>query len=212
VPKVIPFHNRSHNSARQARQPVDAAFLERPDAHSHAVQVYESEELLFDTVGRFLGAGLTEGDRLLVAAHPDHTKGFLARIERDMPADVASAVSSGQLVCLDASVLLADFMVGEKPDAKRFHDVIGHVLGALAGGTAPAPRIRAYGEMVDLLWRMGNFTAAIEVEKLWNEAGERHSSELLCAYLVGHFYKEQRAANTSAICDVHTHVLTPERA
>ncbi len=191
---------------------MDAAFLQRPDAHSHAVQLYESEELLFDTVGQFLGAGLKAGERLLAIAHPDHTKGILARIERDAPGDLARALSSGQLVCLDASTLLAEFMISGRPDADRFHRVVGDVLDELAGGSAAAPRIRAYGEMVDLLWRTGNFTAAIEVERLWNAAGERHSFELLCAYLVGHFYKEQRSAHIGAICDAHTHVLAPESA
>jgi len=207
-PKVIPFPD----PARHARQLLDAAFLERPDAHSHAVQLCESEEFLFDTVGRFLAAGLKSGERLLVIAHPDRTSGFLAQLERDTHADIAHAISSGQLVCLDADALIAQFMIAEKPDGERFHAVIGRVLGELAGDAAPAPRIRAYGEMVDLLWRAGNFTAAIAVERLWNEAGERHSFELLCAYLMGHFYKEQQSEHIAELCDAHSYVLSHERA
>jgi hypothetical protein len=208
VAKVIPFHD----PARQARRLADPAFLERPEAHGHAVQLYESEELLFDIVGRFLGAGLRAGERVLVIAHPDRSKGFLARLERDAQADIARALSSRQLVCLDASALLAEFMIGETPNAERFHTVIGRVLGELAGDPATAPRIRAYGEMVDVLWRGGNFTAAIDVENLWNEVGERYSFELLCAYLMGHFYKEQQSDRVAAVCEAHSHVLRPERA
>lgn len=212
VNKVLPFASPARETKRvigggQHRLHAGSDFLERPDAHSHAVQFYESEEFLFDTVGQFLGAGMLVGERLLVIAHPDHTKGFLGRLDGDA---VAAALASGQLLCLDARATLEQFMVGDMPDPERFHAVLGRVLVQLAGDAKTAPRIRAYGEMVDLLWRDGNFNAAIRLEELWNDAGKQHSFELLCAYLMGHFYKEDQSEAFERVCLNHSHVIPAE--
>jgi len=71
-------------------------------------------------------------------------------------------------------------------------------------------RLRAYGEMVDVLWRDGNSRAAIRLEELWNEAGKEHSFSLLCAYRMGNFYKEGDAARFLEVCRNHTHVIPTE--
>ena len=52
------------------------------------------------------------------------------------------------------------------------------------------PSLRAYGEMVDVLWRRGEKSAALRLEELWNELQARRSFTLLCAYAMGKFYKE----------------------
>ena len=42
--------------------------------------------------------------------------------------------------------------------------------------------VRAYGEMVALLWEHGDVLAAIELEELWNDLGRELDFSLLCAY------------------------------
>jgi signal transduction histidine kinase len=189
------------------RHHVGAAFLAQPDPHSHAVQFYENEEFLFDTVGHFLAAGMKLGECLVVIATPEHRDGFLARLDAD---DTERAVASGKLVALDARATLARFMVGGMPDPDLFHDVIGRLLVDVAGDAETPPRVRAYGEMVDLLWRDGNSTGAIRLEELWNDAGKQHSFELLCAYSMGNFYKEGEAARFMEVCRTHSHVIPTE--
>jgi signal transduction histidine kinase len=71
-------------------------------------------------------------------------------------------------------------------------------------------RVRAYGEMVDLLWKDGNASAALRLEELWNEESARHSFELLCAYAMGSFYREGDHERFLRVCSSHTHVLPTE--
>ena len=71
--------------------------------------------------------------------------------------------------------------------------------------------IRAYGEMVDVLWRDGNTDGAIRLEELWEELGESYAFSLLCAYAMGNFYKTTDVGAFREICHRHTHVLPTER-
>lgn len=69
--------------------------------------------------------------------------------------------------------------------------------------------IRAYGEMVDVLWKAGQEVAAIRVEMIWNELAATHDFALLCGYSMGSFYKD---ASLSQISQQHSHVVFGERA
>jgi hypothetical protein len=42
--------------------------------------------------------------------------------------------------------------------------------------------VRAFGEMVAVLWAAGRREAALELERLWGQACERGQLTLLCAY------------------------------
>ena len=63
--------------------------------------------------------------------------------------------------------------------------------------------IRAYGEMVDVLWKAGQTAAAIQLEMLWNQLAQTHQFALLCGYSMGNFYKD---AAQQEISGLHTHV------
>ena len=159
-------------------------FFEAPPPHTHAVQFYEGEEYLYETVARFLASGLKAGDRLLVIATKAHREAF---IEKLRPLGADAAIASGLITLHDARQTLAKFMVGDMPDAV-FSDAIDRLMVHAQAGDSHA-RVRAYGEMVDLLWRDGNARAAIRLEELWNDASARHSFSLLCAYVMGNSTK-----------------------
>jgi signal transduction histidine kinase len=67
--------------------------------------------------------------------------------------------------------------------------------------------IRAYGEMVDLLWEHGNTEGAIRLEELWNELAVTRKFTLLCAYAMGHFYKNVGSEHYDRVCGQHSHVI-----
>ena len=70
-------------------------------------------------------------------------------------------------------------MVDGSPDADRFMKVIGGMLDSTRRVGAD---IRAFGEMVALLWHQDNVTGAIALESLWNDLADRQQFSLLCAY------------------------------
>ncbi len=204
---VIQFPLAAHGSAALSHRDVGAEFLNDPPAHSHAVQFYEDEQFLFDTVGRFLAGGIEAGDRILVVATRAHREGFTSRLDAKL---VQRAIDAGQLLLLDAREMLSEFMIAKMPDPALFRRALERRLALLTRDCTPLVRIRAFGEMVDLLWRDGNAQAAVRLEELWNEAGQEHSFSLLCAYVMGNFYREADVACFTDICRKHTHVIPTE--
>ena len=177
-----------------------------PDRHHHAVQFYGSEPELFETIGAFLSEGLVAGQPAVVIATRDHAAGVQDALASHL-IDVARARHLGDLVMLDAEETLATFMPGGAPDKLLFERHVGGLLNQTVRGRGHTP-VRAYGEMVDLLWRRDQTDAAIRLEVLWNELANRHNFALLCGYAIGNFYKE--TSRIADVCRQHTQVLGDE--
>lgn len=172
----------------------------------HAVQFYGNKSSLFTTVAGFLSEGLVAEQPTIVIATEDHRVAIVDRL-RERFIDVELAQRCGDLNLMDAEELLARFMDGDEPDPQRFEDHVGTLIDETLKGR-PRTVVRAYGEMVDVLWQRGQAEAAIRLEVLWNKLAQSHGFALLCGYSMGNFYK--RAEQFQAVCDLHTHVMASE--
>lgn len=170
--------------------------------HHHAVQFYGDDAELLKTVGMFLSEGLVSGHPALVIATPPHRIAIEKALESHL-IDVAAAKRLGDLVMLDAEETLATFMVDQAPVGSLFRRTIGDVIDQTLRGRERTP-IRAYGEMVDVLWKQGKTEVAVRLEVLWNNLAETHIFSLLCGYSIGNFYKQTE--RYQQVCDLHTHV------
>lgn len=110
---------------------------------AHFVQFYEGDTFLVDEVSRFIGSGLQAGDAGIVIATPPHREALQARLR-------PPAGDPGSYIVLDAQETLSRFMHGGSPDEQRFHDTVGALVRDAAGNGAR--RVRAFGEMVAVLW------------------------------------------------------------
>src|SRR5581483_7686374 len=90
-----------------------------------------------------------------------------------------------------------------------FDEVVGGVVrrAARRGGG-----VRAYGEMVALLWGAGDVLGAIELERLWNDLAREQEFALLCAYPAASVAHPDRREAFCEVCDLHTAVLPSPRA
>jgi signal transduction histidine kinase len=167
---------------------------------AHFVQFYDREEFLFDVVATFIAEGLINREPVVVIATEEHRRGFIDRV-------TAKGFDADGVTFIDARSTIARFMNGALPDDERFMTIIGGVLEEATGG---ASRIRAYGEMVDLLWRDGSPEAAIRLEELWNDLGSLYPFTLLCAYPMGNFYKENDSRLFAHVCGTHGRVFPTE--
>lgn len=174
----------------------------------HVVQFYEDDRFLVDAVGAFLTPGLLAGQGAVVIATDAHREALTAHLE-GAGVDVDGACFRGRLLLLDAEETLSTFMIGSMPDAELFAATVGSAiekrLRSSGGGG-----LRAYGEMVDVLWKSGNSEGALRLEELWNELAHVHRFSLLCAYSMGNFYQQSDAALLQAVCERHTHVVPVE--
>jgi signal transduction histidine kinase len=188
----------------------EADLLGAPTSPNHIVQFYEDDAFLCDSVAHFLAVGLAAGEPVCVVATPEHRAEFAARLARRGLA-VGEAVARGQLVWLDAHETLAKFMVGGMPDWTLFEAFFGAILET-SRRRDPLACVRTYGEMVDVLWRSDEKQAALRLESMWNELASRHALSLLCAYVMGNFYRSADADSFREVCRAHSHVIPAERS
>jgi hypothetical protein len=180
--------------------------LDQTDSRSHFVQLYDADEAaLTRNVGRYLWEGLRRGEGVLVIATPEHRALFSGQLSH-LGADLPALVGSRQLVFWDARETLAQFMIAGQPDWPGFEQVI--CAAQLQVVTrAGAEGLRAYGEMVGVLWKARQFAAAIHLEQLWNRLLEQSSFSLYCAYAIDIFGKEFDLANLDGVLCNHTHLV-----
>lgn len=172
-------------------------------AHHHAVQFYDEESHLFASVAKFVSEGLVSGQPAVILATAAHRSAIVEELKTRF-INVDEARRLGDLVLLDAEETLATFMVGDMPDAALFKDNVGQMLLQTVRGRERVA-IRAYGEMVDVLWKQGHPKAAVCLEVLWNDLARTHRFSLLCGYAMRNFHKQ--TAGYNEICEQHTHVL-----
>ena len=95
-------------------------------------------------------------------------------------------------------------MDGDVPSGERFEDAVGGLLDEVAR-RFPEKTIRAFGEMVDLLFQRGQQATAIALEELWNRALESRRCALLCGYELDVFDLDTQTSALPEIIRTHTH-------
>ncbi len=142
----------------------------------HLVEFYNTEEYLVNTLVDYFTIGLTQGEACIIVATHDHRLAFERKM-KELGNDMKRAEMNGQYIPLDAAVTLAHFYKDGEVSSDAFNEIIGSMIHVTA-----QRKVRAYGEMVALLWQQGQAKAAIELEELWNGLGAIRDFTLLCAY------------------------------
>ena len=180
--------------------------LEHAEPEEHLLQFYQADDSpLVENMSRYAAEGLKSGEGVLLIAAQHRNEAVAERLE-EFGIDTEAAMHAGQLGLVEVRQALAGFMRDGQPDWERFQNTIGATVreskARIQNGV-----IRAYGEMVGILWEAGQFAAAIRLEHYWNEL--RHSApfKLFCAYPIDVFGKGFRTAAVDALLRAHTHLL-----
>jgi DcmR-like sensory protein len=197
-----------------ARMSDEAAVVPRSRASwrgtgvaDHFVQFYSDDSMLIDAAAGFLGEGLQTVEGAIVIATEKHREGLEEKLGLQ-GIDVAALRARKQYVPLDARDTLNRFMVNGLPDALLFAHVVGSVITRMVSS---GYRVRAFGEMVGLLWTDGNSEAAIQLEHLWNDLGKTRRFALFCACPMAEF-EGANAAQFRRICSAHESFIPVEGA
>jgi hypothetical protein len=172
-------------------------------SHNHFVQLYRDDGELARNAGRFLREGAVQGGCMIVVATPVHRDLLMEQL-REAEIDVESFQTAGTLLCFDAEATLASLLVDGMPDPARFERLISRrvrEMRVLAGKGG----VRAFGEMVDLLWKDGRPDAALQLEGLWNRLLENEELSLFCSYAMD-FLEVHGESLRRMLCS-HSHLL-----
>lgn len=141
----------------------------------HAVHFYGHDDELFPALVGYIGAGLFQ-ECVVVVASAEHRRRLTQSLD---PSFLSQAQSEGRFVLMDAAETLGRIMRDGLPDPDLFEMVVGTPLRR---ATAAHGKVRAYGEMVALLWAQGRAAAAMRLEDMWNDLQRQVAFPLLCAY------------------------------
>ena len=145
----------------------------------HVVQFYGHDKELAERVPDYLRGALDGEGVAIVIATPEHLSEFEARLAQ-AGADLAAARADGRYVTLDARETLREILAdGATLDGAAFERVVGSLIRQ---ATAAGRPVRAYGEMVALLWDDGLVNAAAQLEELWDEFSRAQPFSLFRGY------------------------------
>src|SRR5688572_27247193 len=171
----------------------------------HLLQIYDSERVFLDTLEGFVLGGLRSGEGVIIIATTSHVERLEERIQAS-GFDADAARDSGQLTALQAEDVLAQFMVDGWPNERLFKLVVSGLLERARG---PGRKVRAFGEMVALLWARGDQGATVRLEFLWHQLCNSEGFSLFCAYpRVG--FTGNSADTISELCDLHSKMIPGE--
>ena len=179
-------------------------FLDGTTPSGHAVLVYREAGELAAAVAAFVTAGLDEGEPALVVvtdAHWTRIEEALAVLGWDEP----RVRRSGLLLRADAEETLAGLLEDGRATLGGFERAVSTQIHELVE-RFPGRRLRVFGEMVDLLARLGAVDESQALEELWNAAAERQSMLVLCGYQLDVFDRETQLGILPGICRTHSHV------
>lgn len=201
---TLAFKNEQHT---QWQQCSTRTFWSDIAANDHIVQLYDTDEMLLNTLTDYTADGFDAGDSVIVIATPSHLDELNVQLlSRGYALD--QLIKNDRYIALDAGRTLAKFMVNGRPVEEYVMAVISPLIKR---ARKKGRRVRAFGEMVALLWQRGNSSGTLELEELWNKFCAAESLGLFCAYPKSDF-SHDAGASVTHICSAHSKQIRSDKA
>jgi hypothetical protein len=189
--------------AKEWKQAEANAFWGEIAPREHIVQIYENDEAFIHLLADFVSHGFDCGDTVIIIATTEHLRSLNQRLKaKDY--DLFTLTLHDQYIPLNAEETLAQFMVNGWPDEHLFHHLLTNLL---LRSEKKGRKVRAFGEMVAILWKEGFGAATVQLEQLWNRFCQEESLGLFCAYPKSGF-TEDASDSLMKICNCHSKVVS----
>jgi len=174
----------------------------------HIVQLYQDQQFLNRAVCRFAAAAIANGEGVILVPTVAHWDAFRPRIEAE-GVDVKAAEKRGQLTIVDADDLLPTFMRDGMPDSPVFMGLAANVVSQ-ARGDGRYPKVRWWGEMVNILWERGEVTASMNLEDQFDRLAHEQDIAIFCSFLMDNFDGDVHARMLPRLGENHSHLIPVE--
>jgi hypothetical protein len=154
------------------------------------------------------GGAIANGEGIILVPTVAHWDAFRPRLESE-GVDVKAAESRGQLTIVDADDLLPTFMRDAMPDSPVFLGLARDVISQ-AKGDGRYPKVRWWGEMVNLLWERGDVTASMALEDLFDDLAHKQDLAIFCSFLMDNFDGDVHARMLPRLGENHSHLIPVE--
>jgi hypothetical protein len=174
----------------------------------HIVQLYQDQQFLNRAVCRFAAAAIANGEGVILVPTVAHWDAFRPRLESE-GVDVKAAEKRGQLTIVDADNLLPTFMRDGMPDSPVFLGLAQSVVSQ-ARGDGRYPKVRWWGEMVNILWERGEVAASMQLEDQFDQLAHEQDIAIFCSFLMDNFDGDVHARMLPRLGENHSHLIPVE--
>jgi DcmR-like sensory protein len=179
--------------------------LAEPGDDGHIVQLYQDDNFYSEAISHFAAEGIVRGESIILVATRPHWENISRRME-SKGFETAELFHRGQLTLLDADATLPKFMAGNDPDGNIFKPLARQTIAkARAGGKYP--RVRWWGEMVNVLYVNGNPRGSNRLEQLFDQVAHEESIAIFCSFLMDKFDPKIYEEAFGNVCKTHSHVI-----
>lgn len=175
---------------------------------NHIVQLYQDQQFLNRAVCRFAAGAIANGEGVILVPTAAHWEAFRPRLEAE-GVDVKAAQERGQLTVVDADELLPRCMRNAIPDAPVFLGLAADVINT-ARSESRYPRVRWWGEMVNILWEQGNVAASMSLEDQFDRLAHHHEIAIFCSFVMDNFSGEVHSRILPRLGQNHSHLIPVE--
>ena len=172
----------------------------------HAVQFHANESHFLDEVSQLVRATLRSGEQVVLVTSEATRIGVAQRLQaRQM--DLAVLAEREQYVATDSALFLSQVMRDGRPDKGRLAEMVhGLERLRLAVPNGPRGRVTIVGDTSGSLCRNGNFEAALELERIWNELTRALPFFTVCCYPIECFEHSDARNVLANVCAEHSAV------
>ena len=168
----------------------------------HVLQIYKTDDAFLDVLEEFTLSGIASNECVIIIGTVNHLKALEDRmLLRGL--DVDALNDDEQFIPLNAEIALGKFMRNNKPDERLFSHF---VMGLMDKANRKKRKVRAFGEMVAILWAEGHNEATVQLENLWTNFCNTEAFCLFCAYPENGFTQDI-TSSIKTICQAHTKVI-----
>ncbi len=175
--------------------------------NGHTVQFHANDSHYLDDISQLVAATLRSGEQIAIVTSEANLIGVAQRLQaRQM--NVAMLQERGQYVATDSAEALSQVMRDGKPDQERLAEII-HGLDRLRLAAPNGPgRLTIVGDITVSLCRNGDFEAALEIERIWNELTRALPFFTVCSYPIECFEHEEARNQLPNVCAEHSAVTS----
>lgn len=175
-------------------------------AGNHRVQVCQNDISQAEAVTHYIQEGLLNNEAVIVFARPALRRAVMSKMD-GLGLDVQTFKSQGQIKFFDAEFLLSSFLIEGELEDSAFQEFIGLPIQA---AQLKFGKVRAFGEMVNVLWKRGQYDTAMQLEDFWNDLSKKLEFSLLCSYSMDNLDPNAYDDSLELICKCHKHLVPVE--
>ena len=182
--------------------------LADPGADGHIVQLYQDPDFYGEAITHFTVEGLARGESIILVATDPNWRNISERLERK-GFRTDDLFERGQLTRLNANETLPRFMSNGMPDGSIFKPLAHETIEKARRG-GKYPRVRWWGEMVNVLYVGGNGEASDRLEQFFDEVAHEATIAIFCSFLMDRYDPHIYDQAFGNVCRTHSHVIPTE--